>query len=64
MFIDVSCMAITVLLQKTRAFYGPQFNFGRPFVDEESDFYMANFQFLRIFAQIDDFSIISQGYNF
>ena len=42
----------------------PRFNFGRPFVVEKSDFQIANFPFLRIFAKIDDFSIISHGYNF
>ena len=31
-------MAITVLLQKNRASDVPWFNFGRPFLDEKSDF--------------------------
>ena len=34
------------------------------FLDEKSDFQKANFQHFRIFARIDDFSKISQGYNF
>ena len=57
-------MAIMVLLQKTTAFYLPWFNFGGPFLDEKSDFQIANFQPLRIFAKIDNISKISQGYNF
>ena len=57
-------MAITVLLQKTIASYLPRFNFGGPFLDEKSDFQIANFQHFRIFAKIDDFLKISQGYNF
>ena len=56
--------AITVLLQKTTVSYLPLFNFGGPFLDEKSDFQKANFQHFRIFAKIDDFSNISQGYNF
>ena len=49
-------MAIMVLLQKTTASYLPRFNFGGPFLDEKSDFQIANFQHFRIFARIDDFS--------
>ena len=56
-------MAITVLLQKTTASYLPRFNLGGPFLDEKSDFQIANFQNFRIFAKIEDFSKISQGYN-
>ena len=40
-------MAITILLQKNRASSVPQFNFDKPFLDEKSDFEIANFQFLR-----------------
>ena len=57
-------MAIMVLLQKNTASYLPRFNFGGPFLDEKSDFQIANFQHFRIFARIDDFSKNSQGYNF
>ena len=57
-------MAITVLLQKNTASYLPRINFGVRFLDEKSDFQIANFQHFRIFAKIDDFSKISQGYNF
>ena len=57
-------MAITVLLQKTRASYVPWFNFGGPFFDEKSDFQIANFRFFRIFAEIADFSKYSENYSF
>ena len=57
-------MAITVLLQKTRASYVPWFNFGGPFLDEKSDFQIANFRFFWIFAEIADFSKYSENYSF
>ena len=57
-------MAITVILQKNTASYLPRFNFGGPFLDERSDFQIANFQHFKIFVKINDFSKISQGYNF
>ena len=57
-------MAITVLLQKTRASYVPWFNFGGPFFDEKSDFQIANFRFFRIFAEIADFSKYYENYSF
>ena len=63
-FIDFSCMAIRVLLQKTTASYLPRFNFGGPSLDEKSDFQIANFQHFRNFASIDDFSKKIHGYNF
>ena len=39
-------------------------NLAGPLLDEKSDLSIANFQSFRIFAKIDDFSKISQGYNF
>ena len=48
-------MAYTVLLQKTTASYVPRFNFGGPFLDDKSDFQIANFQHFRIFAKINNF---------
>ena len=57
-------MAITVLLQKTRAFYVPQFNFGGPFLDEKFDFSIANSTFLMILAKIHDFAKKILDYNF
>ena len=57
-------MAITVLLQKTTASYLPRFNFGGPFLDEKSDFQIANFQHFRIFARIDDFQKILRATTF
>ena len=49
---------------KKPASYLPRFNFDGPFLDEKSNFQIANFQHFRFFAKIDDFLKISQDYNF
>ena len=57
-------MSIMVLLQRTRASYVSQFNFGGRFLDEKFVFQIAKFDFFWIFAKNTDFSNNSENYSF
>ena len=51
-------MSSTVLLQKTRASYVSQFNFGGRFLDEKFVFQIANFQFFGFLPKTTIFQTI------